>query len=208
MSKTRQRFSWSDVIGMAVNAQDTVAALARRVEIAGSLRRFPGGSDFSTSYEVRFPEPACTPQRTSVGDIDLVVQVDETNPWARQQIGSALAAFGWMPVREGELIASYAIPGRVIEPALDLYFATDETWGITLLVRTGSAAHNIRLAQAAAKMLPRRSLSVARGILDSAGRVIGSRTEDDCFHALGMRYLDPELREAPEFEHLVRAEGA
>lgn len=185
MSKTRQRFAWSDVIGMAVTAQDTVAALARRVEIAGSLRRY----------------------RPQVGDIDLVVELDDANPWARQQISAALGALGWMPTREGEHIASYAIPGRVIEPALDLYFATAETWGITLLVRTGSAAHNVKLARHAQRLLPARRLAVSRGILDSEGEVVASRSEDECFRALGLRYLDPELREAPELEELVKSDG-
>jgi DNA polymerase (family 10) len=184
MSKVRQRFAYGDVHGMALTAQETVARHAQRVAIAGSIRRF----------------------RTHVGDIDLVVQVDETDPWVKQRIGTALAELRWMPVREGEHIASYAIPGRVVEPAVDLYFATPQTWGITLLVRTGSAAHNIKLTQVGARMAPARKLSVARGILDTAGNVVASRTEEEIFGALGMRWVEPAEREAPELDYMVRSE--
>jgi len=34
---------------------------------------------------------------------------------------------------------------------IDLYFATPETWGTLVLIRTGSAEHNIKLSMIAQK---------------------------------------------------------
>jgi len=76
---------------------------------------------------------------------------------------------------------------------VDLYYATPETWGMTLLVRTGSADHNIRLAARAKKM--GLHFSVARGIEDGRGEVIASRTEQEVLNALSLNYITPEERE-------------
>ncbi len=76
---------------------------------------------------------------------------------------------------------------------VDLYYATEKTWGMTLLVRTGSAAHNIKLAARAKKM--GLHFSVARGIENENGVVIASLTEEEVLNALGLDYIPPEERE-------------
>ncbi|GAI20461.1 unnamed protein product [marine sediment metagenome] len=76
---------------------------------------------------------------------------------------------------------------------VDLYLAEPETWGMSLLVRTGSANHNIKLATKAKKM--GLHFSVARGIEDEKGMVIASQTEEEVFNALGLNYILPEERE-------------
>lgn len=175
-----------------------------RAEIAGSVRR----------------------RRPTVHDIDLVVELDQPDPWVMRRIEQALAdplakggASGHMRyrlVKEGPSIVSFVQEGRNAQtdgwvsfgPNLDLYIATPETWGITMLIRTGSAAHNIRLVERAKHMLPARKLAVSQGLVDTAGKVIASRTEEEIFAALGMAVVPPEKREAPEYESWIRAEAA
>lgn len=180
MSKTVTRFPLSQAAAWADEAAAVVRRYSPMVAIAGSIRR----------------------QRDDVGDIDLVV-LDYTsqNPWQKHEIGVALVALGYDQTKDGDKIASFTRPGKA---SLDLYYATAETWGMTLLVRTGSAAHNIKLAEAGKHQLPTRKLAVSRGIVNTADIVVASRTEEECFAALGLAYVPPEEREAPEFDAMVR----
>ena len=182
MSKVATRFPLAQAMPWAQAAANACADLSSAVHIAGSIRR----------------------QRDEVGDIDLVVLDDGENPWLRQQIGMRLAVEGYRQTKDGEHIATFTREGT---PSLDLYYATPDTWGITMLVRTGSAAHNIKLTQVARRMLPVRQLKVSRGIVDTADRVIASRTEEEIFAALGTPFVRPEDREAPEYESWIREDG-
>jgi DNA polymerase/3'-5' exonuclease PolX len=79
---------------------------------------------------------------------------------------------------------------------LDIYRARPETWGIILLVRTGSKEHNINLCcLAQSKGL---KLSAAEGVLKPFGghaSVLARETEEAVFAALGLSYIRPEDRE-------------
>jgi len=74
---------------------------------------------------------------------------------------------------------------------IDIYFATEATWGILLLVRTGSKEHNIKLCQYAINK--GMKLSSEKGLMKD-GKVIASKTEEEIFQALGMDYVEPEDR--------------
>jgi len=73
---------------------------------------------------------------------------------------------------------------------IDLYFATPETWGALVLIRTGSAEHNIRLSKRALRMGMKLS---HRGLIKNE-KVIAS-TERKIFEALDLPYVEPEERE-------------
>jgi DNA polymerase (family 10) len=175
-----------------------------RAEVAGSVRR----------------------QRPLVHDVDVVVERDPADPWIMRRIEQSLAdvlagdgASGHLRyrlVKEGPSIVSFVQEAKNAHtqgwvpfgPNLDLYIASPDTWGITLLIRTGSAAHNVRLVERARHMLPARKLAVSRGLVDTADQVIASRTEQEIFEALGMGFVPPEKREAPEYESWIRGEAA
>jgi len=74
---------------------------------------------------------------------------------------------------------------------IDIYFATKETWGILLLVRTGSKEHNIKLCQHA--IGKGMKLSSEKGLI-KGNEVIARKTEEEIFKALGMNYIKPEDR--------------
>ena len=67
------------------------------------------------------------------------------------------------------------------------------TWGILLLIRTGSSEHNIKLCNLAIRKGYR--LAYSQGLLNEEGEVIASRTEREVFQALGLDYVSPEDRE-------------
>lgn len=69
-------------------------------------------------------------------------------------------------------------------------FVTPETWGTLVLIRTGSAEHNIKLSMIAQK----KGLKLSHSGLTKNGEVITS-TEKEIFKALDLPYVEPEERE-------------
>lgn len=76
---------------------------------------------------------------------------------------------------------------------VDLYFASPETWATLLLIRTGSAENNIRLATLAKKRGWRLAAS-GDGLFNELGERIAGDTERSIYSALGMPYQRPEER--------------
>jgi DNA polymerase (family 10) len=74
---------------------------------------------------------------------------------------------------------------------VDLWFATDDTWGSHVLCRTGSQAHNVWL-QRYAVALDKKWIPT-HGIY-SGGQRHGA-TEEGIYHALGIDPIPPERRE-------------
>ncbi|MGH8679244.1 MAG: hypothetical protein ACREUQ_12960 [Burkholderiales bacterium] len=172
-----------------------------RIEVAGSIRR----------------------QRPLVNDIDLVAIPRFTSKWSMfaprlvEDTDFASALHDLLDVEaSGEKIIRGKIRmdfGAVLIPAvagllavsLDVYIATLETWALLLLIRTGSAEHNIWLAQRA-KACGGRLHADGSG-LDMPGQydAVAQRTvncvriraisEDEVFKALGVPTPAPEKRE-------------
>jgi DNA polymerase (family 10) len=137
-------------------------------------------------------------RRPFTHDIDLVVI-----PANQGQFITALRALGPFKVGGQKLIRVNYRP-----LALDIYVATPETWATLLLIRTGSAAHNIWMCELAKSKgmklhadgsgLFRILSSCDRGMAEHAPhwelRVAGD-TEESIFEALGIKYKKPEERE-------------
>ncbi|MBW2560817.1 MAG: hypothetical protein JRE40_08180 [Deltaproteobacteria bacterium] len=76
---------------------------------------------------------------------------------------------------------------------VDIYFASPETWAMLLLIRTGSAENNIRLATLAKKKGWHLAAS-GDGLFNEDGERIAGDTEISIYNALGLRWQRPEER--------------
>jgi len=117
-------------------------------------------------------------------DIDLVlIPSDPWNLYADiKQLGRVKA--------DGDKLKRLVVNGAQV----DLYFATEETWATLLLIRTGSAEHNIRLATLAKKKGWQLKAN-GDGLFDDTGRRIAGNTEESIFEAMGIPFLKPEERD-------------
>lgn len=99
---------------------------------------------------------------------------------------------------DGELIkmGKYKMSGMKITRVemdsipLDIYFATEETWATLLLIRTGSAQNNIRLASLAKKRGWHLSASGA-GLFNEKGERVAGDSEESIYETLGLPYQEP-----------------
>ena len=99
-----------------------------------------------------------------------------------------------------ELVANMALvavaPVKKVESVpttgeIELSIAPADRFGAALLFATGSTAHLDQLrARAAAK-----SLTLANDGLRAGKKIVAARTEQDIYAALGLQYIEPELRE-------------
>jgi len=123
--------------------------------------------------------------KENIGDIDILA----TGPNQEKIIH----VFTHLPeVREilasGETKASVIVEGGV---QIDLRVVDEDSYGAALQYFTGSKAHNIHL----------RGIAKAKGIkINEYGvfkgeKKIGGRDEEDVYKALGMVWIEPELRE-------------
>jgi DNA polymerase/3'-5' exonuclease PolX len=181
-----------------VIAQELVGLLApysERMKIVGSIRR----------------------QRPTVHDADIVIQgklrrqvplFEQTDgtPLELPAVDRAQAAVGSMilkgslkprPKKDGttmvgDRVAFVSYRGLPV----DIYFASPETWGGLILIRTGSVEHNlfmVGLAKSRGWILH----ASGEGLFDSreGGHRLDDGTEESVFRLLGLSYREPELRE-------------
>lgn len=151
---------------------ETLAPFCEQIEIAGSIRR----------------------RRPEVNDIDLVILPTDLQRVILRCRESCI------PIQEGSVNLSYKTPLGI---QLDIFCARSgerelfrtvaSNWGSILLCRTGSKEHNIKIAQWA--KTHNMEWNPYQGILDHAGMVIASETEEAIFRAIGMPFIKPELRE-------------
>jgi DNA polymerase (family 10) len=137
-----------------------------RIAIAGSIRR----------------------RRPQVKDIDLVLI-----PCSINGLGIILHRHGEILTKKTFDASTKIIKYRFEGLPVDIYIADKETWPMLLLVRTGSASHNQRLAMLA-KSKGLQFKANGEGILDGAGQRISGDTEQSIFAALGLEYVPPEER--------------
>jgi DNA polymerase/3'-5' exonuclease PolX len=152
----------------AAQVKATVEALCELLEVAGSIRR----------------------QKSRVHDIDFVVVAKSDGDW--QRINDKLKQLKAKPNCSGNSVIKAFVPCETGFFQVDFYRAKPSTFGVLLLVRTGSADHNIWLAGCAISMGMR--IRYSEGLIKE-GCVVAGETERGVFEALGLRYPLPSQRE-------------
>lgn len=158
------------IAGMVVSL---TGAWCKKIEIVGSIRR----------------------KRPEIHDIDLVVLTyeDEHGEHWRGLKDSMITMAGVKVVLNGDEIFRALMPlegGQWVQ--VDFYRAKPETYGIHKLIRTGSAEFNIYLAKLAIKRGMR--LHYSKGLMKDS-EVVAGENESDVLHALGLKWIEPSLRE-------------
>lgn len=161
-----------EVEPFAVKILRVIEPFCLKAELAGSIRR----------------------RREVVNDIDVVVLVrPDFNSWLNL-LKAIRNEFNASSVKQGDKLAVLNVPftsqGCV---QVDLYRADPGTWGVLLLVRTGSKEHNVKLCNLAICKGLRLQYSV--GLTDQQGHVVAGRTEEEVFEKLGLPFVLPSERE-------------
>lgn len=120
-------------------------------------------------------------RKNEIRDIDLVLIVSDGLGFTTKlrQVSSKFLIAGSQQKRviyEGE--------------QFDIYIASPETYEPLVLIRTGSAAHNIKLSMLARK----KGMKLTHKGLVKDGKVFAS-TEKEIFEALDLPYAEPNERE-------------
>ena len=153
---------------LAQQIKAAVQAHCERIEVAGSIRR----------------------QLPKVHDIDFVVVAKSDADW--QRINEKLKEMKAKPNCAGTAVIKALIPCSNGHFQVDFYRAKSSNFGILLLIRTGSAEHNIWLAGLAHSK--GMQLKYSQGLLKDSNIVAGE-TEETVFEAFGLICPSPRERE-------------
>jgi len=145
--------------------ESIVKPLCDKLEVVGSIRR----------------------QKPTVGDVDFVVVGIECN-WGK--IVQALKKAKVICAGKSVIKLNYPYENSLFQ--VDFYRATEQTFGIQELIRTGSADHNMWLASYALSKGFR--LKYSEGLIKNKVAVAGE-TEESVFVTLGLQCPEPQLRE-------------
>ncbi len=143
------------------------APVVKRVEFAGSLRRW----------------------QETIGDIDILVGVK------KNKADESTKHFIDFPGTEEVILSGLTKTTIRLKGGIqaDLRVVDESQYGAALLYFTGSKAHNVILRDMAKKAGMRVN---EYGVTDEeTGRVVASETEEDMYKALGLEWIEPELRE-------------
>ena len=140
-----------------------------RVDIVGSARR----------------------KKETVGDFDLLVIAKDSRPV--MDFFVAMAEVVHVHAK-GETKASVRIKAGI---DVDIRVVPKESYGAALLYFTGSKAHNVALRQLAVKKgLKLNEYGLFRMKGEKEEKMIAGGDEEGIYNALGMAYIEPEMREA------------
>jgi DNA polymerase (family 10) len=155
--------------------------LCDEIEVAGSVRR--GKSEVGDVDIVALPKAVDLP-----GGLCGVVKVDPSTVW-KNLFPKALVKSGLKLEVSGKELHRFSFPSGL---QVDVYRARPETWGVILLIRTGSKEHNVKLCTLArSKGL---MLSASQGVIENHN-IVACRTEEGIFSALGLKFVEPKDRE-------------
>jgi DNA polymerase/3'-5' exonuclease PolX len=157
---------------IADQIKSKVCGHCEKIEVAGSIRR----------------------QKVKVHDIDFVVVTKGDMGW--RSIGEELKRLKAKPNNcSGNSVIKALLPYQNGLFQVDFYRANPSAFGIHLLVRTGSADHNVWLAGYAISKGMR--IKYNQGLIKE-GNVIAGEDEKEVFTALDLPFPSPSEREVLE----------
>jgi len=178
MATKQETFEWVEANNVANEIRSKLEPYCERIRVVGSLRR----------------------QCETVHDIDIVLCPKEAGLLGNDAMLTPMASRLYNILNDAGMIDAWhfikgkskIINGTYAGIPVDLYFATPDTWWTLVVIRTGSAQHNIRLCQRA-KSLGMKLHADGSGIEDAIGRSIPI-SEEQLFKWLDLPYLEPKDR--------------
>lgn len=163
---------------------------------AANRRTYGSAYRFAKSLEqtvARFPEAgrvalagSLRRKRETIGDIDIVVTSS-----APEKIAERFVALSIVDHVYGKGATKVNVRLRNLMDA-DLRIVPEESFGAALCYFTGSKNHCVAIRELAVK----RGWKLNEyGLFEGNNHVIAGRTEEEIYKALGMQYVEPELRE-------------
>lgn len=161
--------------GICVELKKVKGVLSARA--AGSVRRF----------------------KDTVGDCDILVTVK--NKGAKRRVMKkfmALASSESEKMVMGPQKARIRVPVRSYPFQVDLLVVPRDEFGSALLYFSGSKDFNVGLR----KVAIRKGMKLSEHGLFKGKKVVAAKSEKEIFHALGLKWIPPELREGEDDVHL------
>lgn len=124
-------------------------------------------------------------RKETIGDVDILVVSDKPKP--------IMDYFVSMPevkrvLAQGPTKSSVTLKTKI---DVDIRIVPKESYGSALLYFTGSKDHNVFLRQVAIK----KGYKLSEYGLFKGKKQIAGKTEEEIYRALGMDYIEPEMRE-------------
>jgi DNA polymerase (family X) len=162
-----------------------------RMELCGSLRR----------------------RKETIKDIDILVASDNAEPIMTKFVNlpNVAQVTGHGDTKSSIIVTDGRGPGIGVRMNADLRVVPDKSFPFALHYFTGSKEHNIAMRQRAIDI----GLKLNEYELANDERSIACKDEADLFRALGIEYIEPEMREhtgeieaaeAHELPHLIEAD--
>lgn len=164
-----------EIKNVAIDILTLNDAWCKKIDVVGSIRR----------------------EKPVVNDVDYVV-ITTDKDW-RVLKRNMVTGIDSRVVLSGDKIHRFLVPFKVGAVQVDFYRATEDTYGIQKLIRTGSAEHNIYLAKLALRHGKR--LLYSKGLVEN-GKVVAGEIEADIFDKLGLKWIPPKMREVVKGEPL------
>ena len=183
-SQAARRMGIGEALPIAQEAVERLRTMkaVKQAEIAGSLRR----------------------RRETVGDVDLICALKD--PAAAMEVAEAFVKFPEVQkiLGQGNTKASVLTAGGL---QVDLRIVPTDNFGAALLYFTGSKDHNVKLRGRAQDMgltlnewglykLSEYDKAAKKTGEAPAVKPVASKTEQDVYKALGLPWIDPEIRES------------
>ncbi len=125
-------------------------------------------------------------RKETIGDVDILVISDRPKAVMDKFVSLKEVA---RVLAKGETKSSVQLKTGI---DVDLRVVPEESYGAALNYFTGSKSHNVSLREMAVKKGWKLN---EYGLFDKKGKRIAGKTEEELYKTLGLRYIEPELRE-------------